>query len=151
MKSLKLDKKTFLLLLLSTTLVGAIVTMHDITTRQTVSSVSAYSSKEATLELKSQNTLKEFGTASFTEVNGKLLVKVVMEGQPKASVQPLQLQVGACGKAGALKYALNSLSNGKSSTVLDMTLSGLLAQKPLSLNVHPSARDLKSVVACGNL
>jgi hypothetical protein len=50
----------------------------------------------------------------------------------------------------APKYPLTNLTNGKSDTVVDVSLSDLMSQS-FAINAHKSAQDIATYVSCGNI
>ncbi len=104
-----------------------------------------------TITLTEQNTSGEMGTATLTEVDGKVVVTIETTGAVPAIAQPAHIHVGACPAVGAVKYPLTSLVDGKSVTTLDVTMDTLKAELPLGINVHKSAAEATVYVACGDL
>ena len=94
---------------------------------------------------------KENGAALLTEENGKTRVTIMLSNATKGSVQPVHIHLGACPAITAVKYSLNDVVDGASTTLVESTFDQLVAALPLSLNVHKSATDLKSYVACGEI
>lgn len=93
---------------------------------------------------------KQTGTATLTEKNGK--VEVVVNVSPAESAsQPAHIHVGTCPGVGAVAYALTDIVAGKSTTLLNVSLAELKAKKPLAINIHKSADEVKQYTACGNL
>jgi len=103
-----------------------------------------------TVALAAQNNSGETGTATLKEVAGKTTVSIKLTDAP-ATAQPAHIHVGSCPTPGAIAYNLDSVVNGKSETTLNVTLKDLKAKEPLAINVHNSATDIKTYVACGNL
>ncbi|HSE34617.1 MAG TPA: peptidoglycan-binding protein [Candidatus Paceibacterota bacterium] len=76
----------------------------------------------------------------------------VMNGTGTVSASyPAHIHVGSCPTPGAVKYPLNPVVNGKSKTVLDVSVEELVKGLPLAVNLHKSATELATSVACGNL
>lgn len=91
------------------------------------------------------------GVAMLEPRAGKTRVSVRLASAPKGITQPTHLHMGSCPDVGAVKYPLASLVNGKSETLLDVSLDKLKSELPLALNVHLSAKEIGVYVACGNL
>lgn len=106
---------------------------------------------EVTVSLAQQNDSGESGTATLTEVDGKVMVMLNMIGAPAGVTQPAHIHVGACPNVGAVKYPLTSPVNGKSETTLDVTLAQLKGELPLGINVHKSQAEAGVYVSCGDL
>ncbi len=101
--------------------------------------------------LAEQNNSGQSGKAVITEVNGKAKVIVNIPGKPGTEAQPAHIHLSSCATIGAVKYPLTSITNGASQTTLDVSLDQLLAQLPLSINVHKSSTEASVYVACGDL
>ncbi|HYM65134.1 MAG TPA: CHRD domain-containing protein [Candidatus Sulfotelmatobacter sp.] len=106
---------------------------------------------EMTVKLDSENNSGESGTAVLKEENGKTTVTVSLTGFTKGVSQPAHIHVGACPGVGAVKYPLTSVLDGKSVTVLNVTLADLKKALPLALNVHKSDKEITVYTACGAL
>jgi hypothetical protein len=97
------------------------------------------------------NNSGESGTATLTEVDGKTKVVLALTGAPKDVVQPAHIHVGSCPGVGAIKYNLTFPKNGVSETILDVNLETIMSEVPLAVNVHKSASEAKTYVACGEI
>lgn len=104
-----------------------------------------------TIQIAEQNESSESGTATLTENEGKVLVKISMTGAPADTAQPAHIHMGSCPDVGDVAYPLTNLVNGVSETTLDVTMDQLKAKLPLGINVHKSANQAKVYVSCGNL
>lgn len=100
--------------------------------------------------LAEENKSGQKGTAMLEEINGKVRVTVSMSGA-KLGTQPAHIHIGVCPGVGTVKYPLTNVVNGKSTTMLDVTMSELLNQGPLALNLHKSAKEVGVYTACGVL
>lgn len=101
--------------------------------------------------LKAQNDSGESGTVALQPFGNKTEVEIHLLGTPKGVSQPAHIHVGTCSKLDpAPKYPLANVNDGFSETLLDMPMSKLTSSQ-LVVNVHKSASDLKTYVACGNL
>lgn len=94
---------------------------------------------------------KESGTASLEEINGKVRVRINVQGEPLNASQPAHIHMGTCKKLGDIVYPLQNVVRGVSETMLPVTLNQIVAKLPLSLNVHASEKDITTYVACGEL
>jgi len=102
-----------------------------------------------TVKLGAQNGSGETGTATFTPQGNKTQVVLQLTGAP-ATAQPAHIHEGSCAKLNpAPKIPLQNVVNGKSTTVLDMPMKQVMAGG--AVNVHKSAQDVKTYVACGDL
>lgn len=91
------------------------------------------------------------GVARVVENGSKVTVVLSLENEPATAVEPAHIHAGACPAPGAIKFSLNDVVAGRSSTDVDVDFDSLLKMLPLAINVHKSAADLKTYVACGNL
>ncbi len=106
---------------------------------------------EIVLTLGEQNNSGESGTATLTEVEGKVKVTLSLSGAPAGVTQPAHIHVGSCPDVGAVKYPLTSPVDGASVTMLDVTLNQLQSELPLGLNIHKSTTQASVYVSCGDL
>ncbi len=107
-----------------------------------------------TVPLSAQNGSGETGTAVLTDEKGKTKVTVNMTGEPNGATQPSHIHVGACatpGPAGAVKYLLSPLVNGKAETTVDVSLKDILNNLPMAINFHKSASEINVYTACGDI
>ena len=107
--------------------------------------------REVPVNLRTQNKSGETGVMSLVDVNGKVEVSIVMTNAPTDAPQPAHIHAGSCPTPGAVKYPLTSVVNGKSETVLDVSLDELLLGLPLVVNVHKSSSEANVYVACGDI
>ncbi len=105
-----------------------------------------------TVSLAAQNNSGESGTAQLTDMGGgKTRVVLALTGAPNGVAQPVHIHEGTCATLNPTpKYPLTNLANGKSETVVDVSLSELLS-KPYAINAHKSAQDISVYVTCGNI
>lgn len=91
-------------------------------------------------------------TATLEDVNGQVKVTVTLDGASEDAVpHPAHIHIGTCPDPGAVKYPLNDVINGTSETMLGISLADLKQQGTLAVNVHESAQDMKTYLACGDL
>ena len=112
---------------------------------------SAAAADEAvTVPIKAENGSGETGTATLTPQGDKTKVEVTLKGAPDAA-QPAHIHEGSCAKLDPKpKYPLENVVGGKSSTVLPVSVSALKSGS-YAINVHKSAQDIKTYVACGDI
>ena len=85
-------------------------------------------------------------------VSRGLQTEVVIEIDGVADIaQPIHVHAGSCGDTlGGVDYALSSVVNGFSSTIIDVSLPAL--REGLSaINLHKSGAEIATYVACGNI
>lgn len=105
-----------------------------------------------TVKLGEVNKSGQSGEAVITQT-GTSTVKVIVNitGKPSKVAMPSHIHVGACPTPGDVKYALTNVDKGAAQTELPITLDQLVSELPLAINVHKSATEAKTYVACGNL
>jgi CHRD domain len=103
-----------------------------------------------TVPFKAQNKSGETGTATLTADGNKTRVEIALSGAP-ATAQPAHVHDGSCANIDPKpKHPLTSVVNGKSTTTLDVPLAQLTGGN-LAINVHKSAAELTTYVACGDI
>ena len=107
--------------------------------------------KSVSVRMGAQNKSGETGTARLTPQGDQTKVEISLKGAPKGTPQPAHIHEGTCAKLDPKpKQGLENVVDGKSSTVVPMSLETLTAGK-LAINVHKSTDDIKTYVACGNI
>ena len=72
-------------------------------------------------------------------------------GPAPADPQPAHIHPGTCEDLDATpKYPLKDLMDGRSETTVEASLEDLQSEE-FALNVHKSAAEIQTYVACGNL
>jgi hypothetical protein len=106
--------------------------------------------KSVNVRIHAQNKSGESGTAKLTpEGADKTRVEVSLKGAPSGTPQPAHIHEGTCKKLDPKpKYGLENVVDGKSSTIVPV---GIDAVRGMAINVHKSAQDLKTYVACGDI
>jgi hypothetical protein len=106
--------------------------------------------KPVTVNLSAQNASGETGTATLTPQGNKTQVVIKLAGAPEAA-QPAHIHDGTCAKLDPKpRVPLQNVVGGNSTTTLDMKLSDIMS-KGGAINVHKSAADVKTYVACGDM
>lgn len=105
------------------------------------------------VKLNEQNASGQGGQAVIVQVGTSTLRVIVnLVGKPPLEAEPAHIHLGSCPNPGAVKYPLTNVEKGASQTdISNMTLAQLLSELPLAINVHKSATDLKTYVACGDI
>ena len=111
----------------------------------------AMMTKEISFDLEEQNNSTESGTATLKEVDGQMVVTLILTGAPKGVTKPAHIHSNTCADIGGVVYPLTFPVDGHSETTLDTTFDKMTAQMPLALNVHKSAAESNIYVACGDL
>lgn len=91
------------------------------------------------------------GNALISEIDGKLKVALDLMGGPKGIAQPAHIHFGSCAEIGGVKYPLVFPVDGKSETMLDITMAELQGDQPLAINVHKSKEEAGVYVSCGDI
>ena len=106
--------------------------------------------KPMTVNLAPQNASGEKGTVTLTPQGDKTQVVIKLAGAPSAA-QPAHIHDGSCANLDPKpRVPLQNVVDGASTTTLDMKLADVVG-KGGAVNVHKSAADLKTYVACGDL
>ena len=91
----------------------------------------------------------ESGTATLTAEGDK--TKVVIDLQGNSSAQPAHIHKGSCADLDAApEYALADVRGGTSTSTVDAKLDDL-RDGAFAINVHMSAAEIETYVACGNV
>ena len=103
-----------------------------------------------TIPIKPQNGSGESGSATLTDTKAGLKVVVKLTGAP-ASPQPAHIHKGSCAKLDPKPwYPLKSLVGGTSTSIVPGVTIGEIKGKT-AINVHKSATDIATYVACGDI
>jgi hypothetical protein len=104
-----------------------------------------------TVTLNRTNGSTTSGTATLTPEGNQTKVVIQMQGAPTGAVQPVHFHKGTCDKLDPKPvHPLQDIKNGTSTTVVPVEMSTLTAT-PHTINVHKSAADMKTSVACGDV
>jgi hypothetical protein len=107
--------------------------------------------KPVTVNLSAQNASGESGTATLTPQGDKTQVVIKLTGAPDTAQQPAHIHDGSCAKLDPKpRVPLQNVVGGNSTTTLDMKLGDIMG-KGGAINVHKSAADVKTYVACGDM
>jgi hypothetical protein len=107
--------------------------------------------KSVTVRLAQQNKSGESGTARLTPDGDKTKVEINLKGAKKGMSQPSHIHEGSCAKLDPKpKYGLQNVVDGKATSEVPVSMDTLLAGN-LAINVHKSAEEAKTYVACGDI
>jgi hypothetical protein len=111
----------------------------------------ATANDEVVVQLAEVDGSGESGSATLTAMGDQTRVVLAMRNTTTDS-QPAHIHEGSCGPAlnPAPLHGLLNVMQGRSETVVNRPLSELTAGG-LAINVHQSAAELETYVACGNL
>ncbi|MCZ6538998.1 MAG: plastocyanin/azurin family copper-binding protein [Chloroflexi bacterium] len=90
------------------------------------------------------------GIARLTSHGAQTEVVIEISSGAEGIQQPIHVHAGSCDSLGGVDYALNSVINGFSTTMIDISLPAL--REGLSaINAHKSGPEVGIYVACGNI
>ena len=112
---------------------------------------STTATKSLQITIAAQNNSGISGNAVITDVDGKSKVVVSVTGAPADIEEPAHLHVGSCANLGDPKYTLAPVINGTAETVLPVSPDELIKELPLAINIHKSAAEVGTYIACGDL
>jgi hypothetical protein len=91
------------------------------------------------------------GTATIRELSGLATISLSLTGVPANMRPPVHIREGSCSNIGLVKYPLVNPQSGKSDTTLEISLSQLKSQAPLSIVVLKSPQEPKVFTSCTTL
>jgi hypothetical protein len=107
--------------------------------------------KNIAVSLGAQNNSNETGAAILMDLgNGKTRVILKMNNA-SSNAQPAHIHSGSCPNVGAIRYPLNAVVNGVSDSTINASISQLMNQLPLAINVHKSSSEMNISFSCGNI
>src|SRR5262249_15347333 len=116
-----------------------------------VTSSFALAAGPVTVKLGEQKKSGGNGTATLTAESSSTEGGVKIKGAPKGGAQTAPIHAGSWGQLDPEpKHGLSNVTDGKSTTTVPVSLD-TLTKGGLAINVHKSAEDLKSYVACGDI
>lgn len=100
-----------------------------------------------------QNNSGETGTVTFSEASETTTkVTIALKGAPKDVPQPAHIHASSCNPLKATpSHSLTSVVNGKSETILNISLENLWKEIPFAVNVHKSGAEAKIYTACADI
>jgi LPXTG-motif cell wall-anchored protein len=112
---------------------------------------SAQAPRTVTVNLATQNASGVAGAAILTDMGGghtQVVIKVSTGGN---NAMPAHFHDGTCATLNPVpKIPLNTVTNGTSTSDVNMSIAQLLAS-PLAINLHKSAAEASVYTACGNV
>jgi hypothetical protein len=91
------------------------------------------------------------GTATLSAQGSKTRVAIELSN-PAAGPQPSHIHQGTCENPNPQpSFALSNVVNGRAETTVDASLDELQGDGDYYVNVHKSAAEIETVVACGDL
>ncbi len=104
-----------------------------------------------TIPMSQQNGSGETGTATLTQAGSDVKVVISLKGAPATTPQPAHIHDGTCANLKGVVYPLTNVVNGESTTTVKGVTIDKLLGATFAINVHKSADDLGTYVACGNI
>ena len=104
------------------------------------------------VQLNALNNSGQTGTATLTStIDNKTQVVIQLKGEPPSAVEPAHVHTGTCKKLNPKPaYPLTNVNGGTSTTTVNATLASLQTGH-FSVNVHQSAQNIGTYVACGTI
>lgn len=97
-----------------------------------------------------QNGSTQMGGVGLVENEGKVTVTIDVTDIGDTD-QPAHIHLGSCPTPGEVQYSLTPVKNGKSVTVLEITMKDILTELPMAVNIHKSAQESSVYTACGDI
>lgn len=99
------------------------------------------------IDLNSKSDINQYGTATIKEENEKLAIELSLVNSP-STVQPVHIHRGTCDAPGEIIVNLTNVVNGRSSSVVDLTLDAVNDGNHV-ITGHRSAEALGTYDFCG--
>jgi hypothetical protein len=101
------------------------------------------------------NNSGETGAALIASIGRSTRIAIDLHGEPTDASQPANVHDGTCHSVAAIRYPLNDVRNGQSTSLIPVTLAKLLVGRYV-INVQSSAASLRApkdyhYVSCGEL
>ena len=119
----------------------------------TLTTIAAHAdaSPSITVAMHALNGSGQDGVATVSEVDGKVVVSVRLDGEPASASEPAHVHLGRCPVIKAIPaYNVGPVVGGKASSAVDLTWADITSGRYV-LNVHESAEQLGRYVSCGDI
>ena len=91
------------------------------------------------------------GSATLLPEGKQTRVVIELSNGAAGVAQPAHIHLGRCDNLDkAPRYPLEAVKEGRSVTVLDVSMDTILKQRS-AINIHKSAAEIQTYVACGNI
>lgn len=107
--------------------------------------------QEINISISEENMSKENGMATIKQEEDKTYITLRINNFPEEIIQPSYIYSGSCNSLGQIVYQLESMSNSKSETILDVSFNEIKKQFPLSIVIHKAPTEMGTIAACGNI
>ncbi|MGZ3499048.1 MAG: hypothetical protein ACXWNK_17590 [Vulcanimicrobiaceae bacterium] len=106
-----------------------------------------------TIPLTAQNDSHEIGTAMLAPAGDATRITIAITGEPRDGVQPANIHVGSCAAVAQVRYILQDVRDGRSTTVVPVPLA-ILARGSYVIVLQGSPASLRAAkeyryVSCG--
>ncbi len=108
-------------------------------------------SKPVTIKLLEQSGSRQSGSVVLTDMGATTKVVITLTGAASEVAMPSHIHSGTCEKSGAITYPLNDVVRGSSQTTVAASLKDIVKNLPIYVNVHKSAAQLQTSIACGSI
>lgn len=103
------------------------------------------------IEMKALNNSNEDGKATFTASGTQTKVTIELDNAPGNVAQPVNIHSGSCPNPGDKKISLNDALNGRSETMINVSMDDLIKQLPMTVVVYKSTDEQSTYVSCGEI
>jgi hypothetical protein len=106
---------------------------------------------DTSIQLNSLNNSGITGTVQLIDKGNQTEVIITETGEPSGASEPAHIHAGQCGPSlGKVVYPLHNVENGTSDTLVNASLASI-SNGQFAVNVHQSAANISTYVACGNI
>ena len=104
-----------------------------------------------TVKMDAQNGSGETGSVTLLPQGKVTKVVIELSNVPEGVLQPAHIHMGTCDNLDkAPKWKLEPVKDGRSVTMVPVPLDTIVKDK-MAINVHKSAAEIQTYVACGNI
>ncbi|MBI3914785.1 MAG: hypothetical protein HY327_11460, partial [Chloroflexi bacterium] len=129
---------------------GFAINLHKSTTEAGVYVACGSIPKKVTITLGPGRDATQAGTVVLLAQGSKTEVSMTLAGPVAGVAQPAHIHEGTCPGAGAVKFPLTNVTDGKSVTVVDMSISDL-QKGGFAINAHKSTTEAGVWTACSEI
>lgn len=101
------------------------------------------------VDLEAQNDSGQDGTATLEADGDNTTVTIEIKAGADGGAQAAHIHAGTCDALGDIKYPLEKVENGMSTSTVDVKFDDLMSGDARVINVHKDASDTSDSVACG--
>lgn len=128
------------------------VNVHKSTAEVSVYTSCGEVKESLTVELKPQNSSGQSGIAILTPNGNQTEVAMFLSTGPAGPTieQPVHIHTGTCATLGGVAYGLTNLVNGKSVSMVNVSLA-TLKSGTFAINAHKSGAEVSAYTSCGQV